>query len=425
MLKVSQVTPKGVLTFFKDSASLSRFVDQWKKVGLFARIEDVKPCAIEHSDPGEMRKALKKYYDNVDVDGSNLFLTMKGKCADSIIFKDHMARAVVIIGAPFPDAADPSFKAKLNYFSQNSQSMLRHSRDEAVNSYSNEIASGVVNRLISLPIKHINDYGAVILVGKEYESGHLLNYLPVWATANLHPSNDSQSFIPNLFSFFQSASKSQVKNLHLIPKNKSESEQLEKSNQALIQDNYVIRHKLPNTAQRKFVALNKDRRKDQEELLARLEKEKEAALSKMQEESPHINENPEQVCEAKLEDEILEKQMSKVKTNPLPQIPKDVIQTTGGGCQDEELTISYIPNTEKLRDKNNSIQLAKILQNRDPRSRIMCNICYESDNKRFLVSKCGHISCEICWEIRLRDLMECPICKQKVRRKTLIEIVSE
>ena len=48
-----------------------------------------------------------------------------------------------------------------------------------------------------------------------------------------------------------------------------------------------------------------------------------------------------------------------------------------------------------------------------------CPICYESEGKQFLLSKCGHLLCQECWNCTLDIKLECPLCKAKVRHKTL------
>ena len=53
---------------------------------------------------------------------------------------------------------------------------------------------------------------------------------------------------------------------------------------------------------------------------------------------------------------------------------------------------------------------------------LSCVICYENENKQFLLSKCGHILCNECWNRTLTIKLECPLCKAKVRHKTLRKI---
>jgi hypothetical protein len=56
---------------------------------------------------------------------------------------------------------------------------------------------------------------------------------------------------------------------------------------------------------------------------------------------------------------------------------------------------------------------------------LQCPICFDlmhNSKFSFLVSKCGHICCENCWEKTLSNKLECPLCKKKVKKKNLIKI---
>ena len=50
-----------------------------------------------------------------------------------------------------------------------------------------------------------------------------------------------------------------------------------------------------------------------------------------------------------------------------------------------------------------------------------CMICYDT-SENSSTSKCGHIACQRCWDTWLKTKLECPMCKKKVRPKTLIKL---
>lgn len=419
LLKICQVTPKGVLTFFKDFNSMHMFMDEWRKLGLLKSLDEVKPYAVESLDPSDLKKALKKFNDNVEIAGANFFLTMKGRCADSISFRDNMARAIILIGAPYPNTADQSTKIHLSSHRALLKDKVPQSDDVAKKTAIIEPTVNLIVRLSSLALKHANDYGAVILVGEAFGRHEILGELPLWLTENLQAGDEqATSLVPELHQFMKLASVSKVKDLkHIDPHATFKAD-----NEKLAARNEVFR-KLDAPVDRKFVALNPERRNLIWEQKQKLEQERRAALNPVtvgvietKENTEEKNDTQEEKNEETETGDEPSKQMTKVKLNlvePVKQRQSD----------DQDLAITYIPNTEILRNPDNCIPLEAVMKGKDPRAKIMCNICYESDNHRFYASKCGHISCEICWEIRLKDLMECPICKQKVRRKTLIEIV--
>lgn len=423
------MTPKGVVVFFKDTNTLKATVETWKKTGTWARLNEVKLCCVESQEPAEMKKALKDYTENVDNEGAALLLTMQGRCAENFNFRDNMTRSIIIVGAPYPEAGSKEIKARLKYSLQSFERVHKYTKAEATEAFMCEFASAVVNRLISLSIEHAHDYGAIVLIGKEYKCGSLLRHLPVWATANLHNSPGTSSFLPGLHKFFQKASVLRVKGLEKISTAAFDARQSEKAaarNMDLVAENQRLRKNIPSGTDRKFVALNKQRMQQQEEAQKRRQE-------RMREEEERVEENIHSCPEDKnliqpvtntvdSNQDDLEKKMTKVKLNP-SQAPTQSQQVAQSN--EDDLMVTYVANSDKLRDSENCIPLSKILKTCNPQSKIMCNICYETDDRRFLVSKCGHISCEICWQHRLKELMECPVCKQKVRRKTLIEIVKD
>ena len=47
-----------------------------------------------------------------------------------------------------------------------------------------------------------------------------------------------------------------------------------------------------------------------------------------------------------------------------------------------------------------------------------CPVCMERLRKP-MKAKCGHVLCEECWDQTLAHLLECPLCRAHVRKKTL------
>lgn len=51
----------------------------------------------------------------------------------------------------------------------------------------------------------------------------------------------------------------------------------------------------------------------------------------------------------------------------------------------------------------------------------VCPVCHEGSGN-MLVARCGHVSCQPCWDTLLATKLECPICRQLVRRKQLRQL---
>ena len=80
-----------------------------------------------------------------------------------------------------------------------------------------------------------------------------------------------------------------------------------------------------------------------------------------------------------------------------------------------------IKETKKQLDNNDNIKNI----NEDE----ICCVCYEIASKnpelKYSLSKCNHILCNICWSKTLFEKLECPICRKKVRVKTLKRLIIE
>lgn len=49
-----------------------------------------------------------------------------------------------------------------------------------------------------------------------------------------------------------------------------------------------------------------------------------------------------------------------------------------------------------------------------------CCICYERQDLH--ISKCKHVACWSCWDVWLSKYLECPACRQRIRKNQIIRI---
>jgi hypothetical protein len=401
---ISQIVPKGLITVFPTLELVDRFTTNWKRTNIFMRLNEIKTLCIESESLNESKKALKKYQDlHGSVQGAHLIVPIDGKLLDLLSVKDDLCRGIVVVGLPTNGSVEKQ--------------------------------ASVVNRLISQVVSHQNDFGVAILVDERYRQPKVHSLLSKWVTSH-EVSTEYDNIVPKIKEFFTKANQTSIQTtMSTLQEYKDPFSELERNKPRLIGNDLpqYIKADTSNPLPRKFIPLNKER---QHQMSQYVENEKFKAIERDQQGSIEPVPIGQAVSLDALlgndedkEIDLLMKSNQRLKPNPLPTISasQGSASKNRGEARDQsdelEMSVTYVPNTDKLRTRDNTITRAEILEGRDKRSRIMCNICYEAD-KKFLVSKCGHISCEDCWETRLKELMECPICKQKVRRKTLIEIVS-
>ena len=97
------------------------------------------------------------------------------------------------------------------------------------------------------------------------------------------------------------------------------------------------------------------------------------------------------------------------------------IELISAEAQDPELEaqISLIHKKNKFRPLSNKKPLT-ITEETIPDNE-MCIICYDRFNSP-LSSKCGHVCCRACWEKTLKNYLECPMCKARVRLNQLKKV---
>ena len=381
-----------------------------------------------------MRKELKKFSDSYNLKGAVFLLTANGKVAETINFRDDMSRAVVVLGTPALATEDPVQANKLSQF----LASHREGEDSQVDPqelYRFSRAATTVNRLCSLAVKHRNDYGAILLVGKLFKDTRFRRHLSRWVLDSEQPFASPDDIIEPLKQYFQSNEASQLKNLldYSLKPNPAAAKLRQSAEEA--NHNRLRPLEAKYTQPRTFMPLNKERR----ELLERSLREEEdsrrrantdpASLAGAEAQQQPPQEELDRASRRVLGNNgtVIEKPPEQPAQKPAVSLLKPLSHEEAlqrGASEDLEMTVTYVPDSERLRSSENQIKKSQILRTNEGKTKLMCNICYETE-KSFQVSKCGHISCEQCWDIRLKDLMECPICKQKVRRKTLIQIIDQ
>ena len=83
-------------------------------------------------------------------------------------------------------------------------------------------------------------------------------------------------------------------------------------------------------------------------------------------------------------------------------------------------------NRQRMEDKGDDKKSPNNIQinDDDENNKVICPICFVNSNseKKFQVSKCGHILCKLCWDKILINKKICPICKKNVNKNDLVEI---
>jgi chromosome transmission fidelity protein 1 len=207
-----QVVPHGVVVFFASYGFLGQVVARWKSEGKLKSLEQAKRLFVETKNSESNEKVWEGYCDEIlkhsnrsSYRGAVLFSVLNGKLSEGINFSDNLARAVVVVGMPYPDFRDPILREKVRYF----QSLSAHSSkdqdrtDQRVDDSKNfdlleTMCMKAVNQAIGRSIRHRNDYASIVLIDHRYTRKQIREQLPEWIAQSITVTNQStESHSPN------------------------------------------------------------------------------------------------------------------------------------------------------------------------------------------------------------------------------------
>lgn len=120
LVNFSRVIPHGMLIFFSSYSVMNRCLDVWssangKEKTILQRLEDSKPTFREPKITSQMKHVMDDYTRAAKAKGAILFAVCRGKASEGIDFTDEMARAVVLVGIPYPSLVDRRVELKKQY----------------------------------------------------------------------------------------------------------------------------------------------------------------------------------------------------------------------------------------------------------------------------------------------------------------------
>ncbi|KAJ5652503.1 hypothetical protein N7507_009929 [Penicillium longicatenatum] len=216
-----QVIPDGVVAFFPSYDYLSQVLSVWQKPipngngqTTLSLIERKKKILYESREAVKTTDALLQDYTEAVESGSGALLlsVVGGKLSEGINFSDRLGRAVLIIGLPFPNIRSAIWQAKIQYIEEKA---YKHASGSESEKKANASAAGrdfyenscmrAVNQCIGRAIRHVNDYAAIIMFDRRYDTPRIQKKLPGWIQGSLvasMPARPAQMTVQRLSKFF-------------------------------------------------------------------------------------------------------------------------------------------------------------------------------------------------------------------------------
>ncbi|KAM7541389.1 hypothetical protein Aperf_G00000037787 [Anoplocephala perfoliata] len=183
LIEICKVIPGGVALFFPSFDYLSVVWNRWKSTGLFSRLQMVKNVFREPRTATALAEVMRAYTTAVSKKrGACIACVIGGKLSEGINFSDDLARAVVIIGLPYPNVYSAFMKEKLSFLEQHFGDRSSGQR------FCEALCMRSVNQAIGRSIRHAKDYATVFLMDQRFTSNRRLRpLLPSWAQDAIKP----------------------------------------------------------------------------------------------------------------------------------------------------------------------------------------------------------------------------------------------
>lgn len=138
--------------------------------------------------------------------GAFLFSVVGGKLSEGINFQDNLARAVVMVGLPYPNLYSSELLVKKRHIEQKVISAGGSLKDakSATNEFYENICMKAVNQSIGRAIRHANDYACIYLVDNRYLNNKVQHKLSEWVRKRVKSELKTSEIFAQTSVFFAS-----------------------------------------------------------------------------------------------------------------------------------------------------------------------------------------------------------------------------
>ncbi|KAG3204437.1 ATP-dependent DNA helicase [Phytophthora cactorum] len=200
LLNLSRIVPGGVVVFFPSYRFEENAVRRWQATKQYEQIQAKKAIFSEPKKSDELAEVLMQYSaacsrGNRSGSGAMLLSVVGGKMSEGINFSDELARCVVMVGMPYPNARDAELVEKMAFLDKKTPGSGRQ--------FYESLCMKAVNQSIGRSIRHQKDYSTVLLVDHRYSSPAVRSRLPEWIQKHVQPPTSFGQAYSQLVQFFR------------------------------------------------------------------------------------------------------------------------------------------------------------------------------------------------------------------------------
>ncbi|TMW60568.1 hypothetical protein Poli38472_000610 [Pythium oligandrum] len=205
LLNLTRVVPNGVVVFFPSYRFEESVVKRWMETKQFDEIGAKKTIFREPKQADQLGDVLSRFSaackptDAIaKTTGAMLLSVVGGKMSEGINFSDELARCVVMVGLPYPNARDPELVEKMAFLDKRQPGTGR--------AFYDSLCMKAVNQSIGRAIRHQRDYSTIVLIDHRYSSASIRKQLPEWIQHRVQPPAPFGQVYGQLAQFFRAKS---------------------------------------------------------------------------------------------------------------------------------------------------------------------------------------------------------------------------
>ncbi|KAI6217932.1 Helicase ATP-binding domain-containing protein [Aphelenchoides fujianensis] len=160
------------------------FLPNYQVIASFERLlnakQPPKPIFAERRG-GDSDELMRKFGDLALASrtGAVLLASASGKLSEGINFSDNLARAVVMVGLPYPNPTEIETKLRASF-------AVEQKLCQSTGEFLGQACTRVVAQCLGRAIRHAADFAALVFLDARYEpSGNFAASLPAWMTGTL------------------------------------------------------------------------------------------------------------------------------------------------------------------------------------------------------------------------------------------------
>ena len=160
---------------------------RWTSTGQLKRLNELKRVVVEPRKSRATKKEMKEFTDTVSrtskgEENDTLFLAVcRGKLSEGIDFPGSAARAVILVGIPYPSTKDLRVKLQREYQDSCKKSRFgQEIKPLSGREWYQQQAFRALNQAAGRCIRHRKDWGSVIFLDSRYGNNNAMRSLPRW-----------------------------------------------------------------------------------------------------------------------------------------------------------------------------------------------------------------------------------------------------